>query len=107
MRTGIGALRDRLVLEQAVRTDDGGGGATLTWETVAEIWGSVRPVSGEERLSADQLAGRLTHRVLIRYRAGVVPAMRLRFGARLLEIVGVLATPRRERLLLLCQEQYQ
>jgi len=101
----IAALRERLTLEQPVRAADGGGGAAVTWETVTELWAHVRPVTGDERLRHDQLAGRLTHRVLIRYRAGVVPAMRLRQGARIYEVVAVLAEQRRAYLVCLCEER--
>ena len=77
----IANLRERLTLEQPVRTPDGGGGAAVTWQTVTELWAYVRPISGDERLAHDQLSGRLTHEVWIRYRAGVLPAMRFTQGA--------------------------
>jgi SPP1 family predicted phage head-tail adaptor len=100
----IAALRDRLTLEQPVRTPDGGGGAAITWEPVAELWAHVRPISGEERLLYDQVAARLTHAVWLRGRPGVVPAMRLRQDTRLFEIVAVLDTPDRIHLKCLCEE---
>ena len=101
----ISSLRDRLTLEQAVRAPDGGGGASLTWQTVAELWAHVRPITGDERLRHDQVAGRLTHRVSIRHRPGVTPAMRFRQGARIYEIVAVLDSPRRTHLTCLCEER--
>ena len=101
----IAAMRERFTLEQPVRTDDGGGGATLTWEPVTDLWAHVRPISGDERLAHDQIAGRLTHQVWIRHRTGVVPAMRFRDGARIYEIVAVLDSPRRTHLKCLCEER--
>lgn len=101
----IGAMRERFVLEQPVRTADGGGGASVTWETVAEVWAAARPISGDERLRHDQLSARLTHEVWIRYRAGVVPAMRLRQDTRAYDIVAVLEVERRTRLKCLCEER--
>jgi SPP1 family predicted phage head-tail adaptor len=102
----IGALRERLTLEAANRVADGGGGATVAWETVTELWAAVRPIGGEERLRADQLAGLITHVVWIRHRSGVTPAMRFRSGSRILEIVAVLAVARRSRLKCLCEERH-
>lgn len=102
---GIGALRERVVLEAASRTGDGGGGADVLWDAVAELWAAVRPISGEERLAADRVAGRVTHKVVIRHRDGVVPAMRFRQGARILDIVAVLDAGRRHRLECLCEER--
>src|SRR5262245_5089383 len=101
----ISSLRERLILEQPVRTPDGGGGASVSWETVAELWAHVRPISGDERLRHDQVAGRLTHRVWVRHRSGVVPAMRFRQGVRIYEIVAVLDSPRRTHLECLCEER--
>ena len=101
----IGAMRERFTLEQPARTPDGGGGATVAWETVTELWAHVRPISGGERLRHDQLAGRLTHEVCIRYRAGVLPAMRFRQDTRVYDIVAVLEVGRRARLKCLCEER--
>jgi SPP1 family predicted phage head-tail adaptor len=101
----IASLSERLTLEQPVRTADGGGGAAMTWETVAELWAHVRPISGDERLRHDQLAGRLTHELHIRHRPGVVPAMRFRQGTRVYEIVAVLEPRRRTWLKCLCEER--
>jgi SPP1 family predicted phage head-tail adaptor len=101
----IAALHERLVLEQPVRAADGGGGAAVAWEPVVELWAYVRPISGEERLIQDQLAGRLTHEVWIRWRDGVVPAMRFRQNARVLEIVAVLNAGHRAHLKCLCEER--
>jgi len=106
----IGAMRDRLTLEAASRADDGGGGATVTWVTVADLWGSVRPITGDERLRADAVTGQVTHQVWIRFRDDVVPAMRFRTGARILDIVAVLdplsRSGRRDRLQCLCEERH-
>jgi SPP1 family predicted phage head-tail adaptor len=102
----IGALRDRLTLETPVRSDDGGGGATITWTTVADLWGAVRPITGDERLRADAVTGRVTHQVWIRHRPDVVPAMRFTQGARILDIVAVLDPGRRDRLQCLCEERH-
>jgi SPP1 family predicted phage head-tail adaptor len=101
----IGTLRERLTLEQPVRTPDGGGGASVAWEPVTELWAHVRPISGEERLIHDQRAGRLTHTVWVRHRPGVLPAMRFRQGARIYEIVAVLEAGRRAHLKCLCEER--
>ena len=105
-RPSIGSMRHRLVLEAVSRADDGGGGATETWNPVAVVWAAVTPMTGDENVAAEALMGRLTHVVHIRHRPGVLPAMRLRFGVRLLEIVAVLdVDERRRRLKILCRER--
>lgn len=105
-RPTIGDMRLRVVLQQVVRTADGGGGAAETWMTVAELWAAVRPISGDERIAADALAGQLTHEVWVRHRAGVTPAMRFLFGSRILDIRAVIdAEGRGYRLKCLCRER--
>jgi SPP1 family predicted phage head-tail adaptor len=83
---GIGALRSRLTLETASRADDGGGGTEITWQTVAELWASVRVTGGGEGFSLDRVAGRLTHEIVLRYRGDVTSAMRFRDGPRVYDI---------------------
>jgi len=102
--TDIGALRERLTLESPSRAEDGGGGAVVTWTTVADVWAAVRPISGDERLRHDAVTARVTHEVWIRHRGDVVPAMRFTSGPRILDIVAVLAPDRRHRIQCLCEE---
>lgn len=105
MRPAIGRLRHRLILESASRTPDGGGGAAETWTTVAQVWGRVEPTGGTEIADADGLAGRISHAITLRYRAGVTPAMRLVSGSRRFEIMAVIDIDERNRWLkCLCVE---
>jgi SPP1 family predicted phage head-tail adaptor len=97
--TRIGELRQRMRLEVAVRTPDGAGGADETWSLVAELWASLKPLSGQEGLEADRVAGHVTHDVVVRYRAGMVPAMRLVLGTRVFDIRAVLDVDERRRFL--------
>jgi SPP1 family predicted phage head-tail adaptor len=102
----IGTLRHRMQLQQALRTADGGGGAVETWQTVADVWGAVLPISGEKRVAAHAISGRLTHEVWIRHRAGVTPSMRFHLDGRILEIRAVIAVDgRRSRFKCLCLER--
>lgn len=99
MQIRIGDLRHRLVLEAVSRVDDGAGGADETWATVAELWAGLIPLSGIENDVADQLTGRVTHEIWVRYRTGVKPAMRFRSGNRIFEIRAVIDAGERRRFL--------
>lgn len=102
----IGDMRHRVVLQQVARTPDGGGGAAETWSTVAELWAAIRPISGDERVAADALAGQLTHEVWVRHRTAVTPAMRFLVGTRILDIRAVIdAEGHDRRLKCLCRER--
>jgi SPP1 family predicted phage head-tail adaptor len=99
-------LRHRLTLEELSRVADEGGGFTESWIAVASFFADLRPFSGDERYEADRLAGRVTHEVSLRYRAGVVPAMRFRKGTRIFHIVSVIdVEERRSWLNCLCEER--
>jgi SPP1 family predicted phage head-tail adaptor len=94
------------VLEQPVRLADGGGGAVVSWTPVAELWASIRPVTGSESVAADQVAGRISHEIHVRYRPDVVPAMRFSLGMRTFEIVAAINVEERHRQLrCLCREE--
>jgi len=106
MRASIGRLRHRLSLEVATRTPDGGGGAAETWNTVAHLWGRIRPTGGTESLEADGLGGRISHEITLRHYQGVTPAMLLSSGSRRFEIIAVIDIDERRRWLkCLCMER--
>lgn len=52
---GAGQLRKRLYFERSKRTDDGGGGAAITWLPAWACWGSIAPERGREALAAGRL----------------------------------------------------
>jgi SPP1 family predicted phage head-tail adaptor len=105
-RPRIGALRHRIVLEAPVRAADGGGGATVTWTTVAELWAAIEPIAGSESVLGEGIAGRVSHEIVVRHQSGIEPAMRFRQGERLFEIKAVLDVDERRRMLrCLCREE--
>ena len=46
----IGELRQRVRLETATSTPDGGGGGAESWVLVAELWAAVKPLAGQSGL---------------------------------------------------------
>ncbi len=97
LRVPIGRISHRLVLEREQRASDDGGGAAVTWETVAEIWGAIEMRTGAERVEAGGIAGEVNATITVRYRDDLVPAMRFRNGAQVFEILSVLDTDGRRR----------
>ena len=87
-----GKLRQRVTIQELVRTDDGYGGITETWQDVATVWAAVEPLRGNERYRAQQVQSELSHKVTMRYRAEIKPQTRLLYGVRVLEIEAVLAS---------------
>ncbi len=104
-RARVGALRRRLRLEAAMATPDGLGGTTQVYETVAAVWAQLEWIAGGERWRLGRPEQVATHRVTLRWRAGVDAGQRLRDGDRLFDIRAV-ADPDggRRRLVCLVQE---
>jgi SPP1 family predicted phage head-tail adaptor len=86
----IGKMRYRMTLQQASRAADGGGGATVTWTPVTDLWAALSPIGGGEGADADGLQSRVSHEIWIRYRAGTGPHMRFILGARIFDIRSVI-----------------
>lgn len=81
-----GLLRRRVRLEAAMTVPDGSGGATATWREVAELSVHVEPVSAAVQDRFGAWEGRVTHRVICRFRADVVRGMFFVFQGRRLAI---------------------
>lgn len=101
-----GALRHRVTLKTKTVSRDTFGEEDVTWTTVATVWGSVEPLRGREYMEAKQGQADVSHRVIVRYRASVVPTMRLYLeDGRGFEVESVInRLERDEQLELMCRE---
>lgn len=80
-------------------------GGIQKWITFAKVWGDVAPGAGLEMAQQLGPTNTVTSTVLIRYRAGVVPKMRISFRGRFLEIIAVINVDEQDReLQLTCRE---
>ena len=86
----IGSLRHRVSIERPQRTATDGGAAVISWTSLGSVFARIEPVGGGEVEVADRQAGRVTHKVLMRYRGDVLPEMRIVAGTRVLEISAAL-----------------
>lgn len=85
-----GDLRTPLVLQDPIRTSNGSGGFTTTWQSVATVWAKVLLAGGGDRDEGAQRVSRRRYQITMRRRAGMSSGMRLvRHGAQLLEILSV------------------
>lgn len=101
----IGELRQLASLEAATRAPDEGGGATLVWSQVAQLWCAIRPLSGSEVAATDRLVPTQRHEVWMRWRDGVTTDMRLVFAERVLDIRAVVDPDGRRHFLRLVAEE--
>ena len=84
-----GQLSHRFELEKIIETSDGMGGTTISWETVAHVWGSLSPVRARSLELAQQIDERLTHRIVIRFRDDVQSGWRFIKENRLFVIKSI------------------
>lgn len=93
-RYASGRLKSRVTLQQPVLTPDGGGGYERAWEDVADVWAEIAPFEARttqmETLQDMRLQSRLTHRITLRYRAGVTADQRILYGERVFNIRAVI-----------------
>ncbi|MBI3440666.1 MAG: phage head closure protein [Proteobacteria bacterium] len=89
----ISEMKRRITLQEQVRTPDGGGGFTVTWQniaTVPEVYAAIVPLSGAEQLRHHQLEASVTHRITLRYRSDVTTAMRIVHDTTVYHITAVI-----------------
>jgi SPP1 family predicted phage head-tail adaptor len=99
--THIGRLRHRLTLEAPQTTADEIGGRSVSWSPIATIWAAIETATGNEIGAEGQTDARLFHRITIRHRGDIGPAMRLTKGTRVFEIVAVRDADGRQRFLVI------
>lgn len=102
----IGPMRHRLEIQTASASPNAYGEPILTWSTVATRWGSIDPLAGRELWQARQVSPDVSHKVTLRYYAGLTPKCRLVFGSRTFEVESVLTIDERKRFMVcVCHEE--
>lgn len=99
---------DKRILIQSPPTgqDDNGEPLTTRTDFVTDtpdhkVWASITDVSGREFLAAEAGQNQVQTKIGIRYRAGVLPSMRVVYGATTYNIEAVLGQDMKT-LLLMC-----
>jgi len=87
----IGDLNKRIDIQAQTRTPDGLGGFTVVYATVAsQIAAAIWPVSASETIQAAMTTMTITHRIRIRYRAGLRASYRVSWGGKYFNIVSII-----------------
>ena len=94
-KTTSSRLKRRLTLQQEADTPDGAGGYRKSWSDVADLWAEIIPVigssgtigrGGRKYFFGGQVQSEITHRIVLRYRNAITPAMRLMYEDRIFSI---------------------
>jgi len=97
----VGQLRERITIQQEVRSSDGMGGGGVTWNDVDTVWAKVSPLRGVERTQANQQQGEVMYRITMRYRTDIKTDMRIAWGSVMFNITSVYSPDMRSRFLTL------
>jgi SPP1 family predicted phage head-tail adaptor len=103
-----GKLRHRIQIQAVTLTPDGMGSGAESWATIAggSVWAEILPLRGVEAIQAGQLEAKLSHKVRIRYLAGVTAKHRILFGSRVFKIHEVRNLEERGVMLeLMCEDK--
>ncbi len=86
-------LRQNIEFLQLVNISDGGGGYSRSWLPLSPpviVPAMVRPRSSRERFMAGQTASSELNLIVIRYVTGLRGTMRIRYGTRIFDILGMI-----------------
>lgn len=100
-----GKLRYLATLQDVASIPNAYGEGIATWANVSTFHANVTDLDGQELYHAQQVIAFSNVKVSTRYRAGVLPRMRIQVNGRTLQILSV-SNPdgRRRELVLLCKE---
>lgn len=85
----ISGLRQRVMLQRRVEVADTGGGVSLVWTDIAELWAGILPLAGGERVREMRVQPVQNFLIQLRYRDDITTADRLLFGQRVLNIRSI------------------
>ncbi len=93
----IGELRQRITLQQKTVTRDSYGAEVISWTDVATVYAFVQPLQGREFFESQRINAEITAKITIRFRAGIRPFDRIKYGDRLFDIQSVINPDERRR----------
>ena len=101
-----GKLRHRIEIQQSTDTRDGFGAVSgQTWNLFCYAWASIEPLSGREYFAAAQTQSEVSHKITMRYKAGIKTYFRVTWNDRIFNILSVINTREENReLILYCSE---
>lgn len=92
-----GELRQRVTIQQKSVTRDAFGAETISWTDVATVWAKIWHLRGRELMDAQQAEADTSTQITIRYRAGILPTMRVVHGSAIYDIQAALDMGERHR----------
>lgn len=92
MAIGAGKLRHKVTIQARGEVQDPVSGEMVPgWTDFASVWASIEPLSARDFIAAQANQSEITARIVIRYREGILPTMRILHRGRVYAIQGVLS----------------
>lgn len=85
----VGPLRFLATVKELEKVQDEVGGVRENWQDVGKAWVDVQYITGSEKYIAHEKYTDATHKVFMRYFAGITPEMRIDIKGKIYEIVAV------------------
>lgn len=86
-----GKLRHKVTIQARGEVQDPVSGDMVPgWTDFASVWASVEPLSARDFIAAQANQSEITARIVIRYREGILPTMRILHRGKVYAIHGVL-----------------
>ena len=102
-------LKQKIELLVKTRVSDAGGGVAETYGSASppiKIWARIEPTNASESWYAEQLSSTERLTIVIRYRKDVDQTMRIQYGQRGFQILGITDIDQRHCWLqLMCEER--
>ena len=102
-----GKLNKRITIQYKVITRDSYGEETVTWTKEDIVWAAIEPIGigVREYFEAQQTQAKVTHRITMRYRAGLTPDKRILYGNHTYEIESAInPNMANKELIVMCRE---
>lgn len=93
MGLACGPLKHWVTLQEKITAQNTYGEQETNWETVAQFWASVAPLSARELMLSQQIQSDVSARIVMRYRSDITAAMRILHNGKVYNIRGVQADP--------------
>lgn len=87
-RINPGEFRHVITFQTLSKKRSSYGSSAKEWVDVKTARAAIYPVSGKEFFSAEKINSEVSHKIQIRYIAGITSDMQIKFGERTFEIKG-------------------
>lgn len=86
-----GKLRHKVTIQSPGPAQDPDSGDMVpSWTDFASVWASIEPLSARDFIAAQANQSEITARIVIRYREGILPTMRILHRGKVYAIQGAL-----------------